>query len=151
MKHSIFLFVFLLFLQFVFAQTEVEEKLTKEHDVFLIVEVMPSWKGCEKFKDSDERYNCTRSGIEEFLTKNIIYPGTSLKKGSTETVYIQFIIDLEGKIIEPKVIRGVTPDFDEEALRVVALLPEMNPGIQRGKPVFVQYILPVKFTKEKLY
>ena len=58
---------------------------------------------------------------------------------------VQFIVDKEGNIVQPKVVRGVDPYLDKEALRVVGLMPKWKPGKQRGVAVRTQFTLPVKF------
>ena len=58
---------------------------------------------------------------------------------------MQFVIDTTGKVVEPKVIKSVSPELDAEALRVVSEMPAWKPGMQRGKPVRVSFTLPVIF------
>jgi TonB family protein len=68
-----------------------------------------------------------------------------MKKGVTGTVYITFIIEKDGTLTNAKVLRGIGSGCDEEALRVVNMMPKWNPGEQKGKPVAVQFNLPIKF------
>ena len=114
-------------------------------EVITIVERMPTYKGCEKEKTEELRNQCTYKKIQEFLAKNINYPVNSRDMGITGTVYITFVIDPTGYTVEPKVIRGVNEELDNEALRVISLMPQWNPGMQKGKYVKVQYTIPIKF------
>ena len=105
----------------------------EELPVFIVVETMPEFKGGQK-------------ALEAFLTSNIKYPEQAALNQISGTVYITFIVDEKGKISNVKVLRGIGGGCDEEAVRVVKLMSgKWNPGKQKGKPVSVQYTLPVQF------
>lgn len=104
--------------------TKVEEE---EEDFFVAVEQMPELIG----------------GLAE-LQKSIKYPEMARKAGIEGRVIVQFIVSENGKVENPRVIRGIGGGCDEEALRAVSAA-KFNPGKQRGKPVRVQYSLPVVF------
>lgn len=70
---------------------------------------------------------------------------TNPKNNFAVTVILNFVIDLDGKITQPKVIRGIGGEFDDEALRVLKMMPTWEPGKQGGKRVPVFYSLPFKF------
>ena len=80
-----------------------------------------------------------------FVGKNLKYPKKAQRMGIEGKVFVQFIIDEFGNITELKVIRGIGSGCDEEALRVMRLLPSWIPGKQRGKPVKVRMVLPLTF------
>ena len=101
-------------------------------DVFTVVEQQPSFTGGQE-------------GYTRFLLENIKYPEDAIKKAVTGTVYITFIIEKDGSVTEVKVLRGIGSGCDEEALRVVKMMPKWNPGKQKGEPVAVQFNLPIKF------
>lgn len=101
--------------------------------IFTIVEEMPSFPGGE-------------GKLFEFLTKNIKYPPIARENGIQGRVYVTFVVDKEGKIKDAKVVRGIGGGCDEEALRVVRAMPDWKIGKQNGRPVAVQYNLPVNFT-----
>ena len=61
-------------------------------------------------------------------------------------MYVTFVVDKDGKIKDAKILRGIGGGCDEEALRVVRNMPEWKSGRQNGRPVQVQYNLPVNFT-----
>jgi TonB family protein len=104
-----------------------------EEEIFTIVEKMPEFRGGE-------------NSLIEFLKKNIRYPEDAKDLGISGTVYATFIVGTDGIIKDMKVLRGVHPLLDEEAIRVIKKMPFWKPGIQKGKPVNVSYVLPINFT-----
>jgi len=80
-----------------------------------------------------------------FLKKNMKYPETAKKSRIQGTVYIQFIVEKTGKISRVKILRGISKECDEEAIRVVNSMPKWIPGRQSGKAVPVMFQIPVKF------
>ncbi len=82
----------------------------------------------------------------EYLLNNIKYPDEAKKKGVQGTVYITFVVEADGSITNPKVLRGFDKLCDEEAYRVIKAMPKWEPGSQKGKLVRVQFNLPIKFT-----
>jgi periplasmic protein TonB len=107
---------------------EVEE--TKP--VFTIVEEMPSFPG------GDESRN-------KYLAENIKYPQNALENGIQGTVYVSFVVDSKGNVTDAKVLRGIGGGCDEEALRVIRMMPQWHPGKQNGKQVRVLFNMPVYF------
>lgn len=102
-------------------------KASEEDDFFIIVEQMPVLIG----------------GMEA-LQREIRYPDHALRAGVQGRVHVQFIVNERGEVENPRVIRGIGGGCDEEALRVVNKM-KFHPGVQRGRPVRVQYNLPVVF------
>lgn len=80
-----------------------------------------------------------------YLQKNTHYPQIAKENDIQGTVYVGFVIDKDGSVSDVKILRSVDPYLDEEALRVVRSMPKWKPGKQRGKPVRVQYQVPIKF------
>jgi TonB family protein len=101
-------------------------------DVFTKVEVMPEFVGGHE-------------AMTKFITANIKYPESSKTNKEEGTVLVQFVVDPAGKIILPKVVKGVSAALDAEALRVVHLMPAWTPGKQGGKAVNVAYTVPISF------
>ena len=102
-------------------------------DVFTVVEVMPKFPG----------------GINaqmKYLQSEIKYPESARKAGKQGTVYVTYVVEKDGSITDTRVLRGFYKECDEEALRVVSAMPNWEPGLQRGKPVRVQFNVPIKFT-----
>jgi len=111
-----------------------KEETVEEPDIFTIVEEMPEFPGGGE------------TALIKYLGSHIQYPVLAKENGITGTVYVTFEIDLVGKVKDAKILRGIGGGCDEEALRVVKTMPQWKPGKQRGKPVRVQYNLPVRFT-----
>lgn len=115
-----------------YVPVQVEEEEPEEEEIFQIVETPPSFPG----------------GFAEclkFLQKNIKYPNISQENGVQGKVIIQFVVNSDGTVVDPVVVRSVDPYLDKEALRVVKAMPKWSPGKQRGKPVRVRFTLPVQF------
>lgn len=108
----------------------------RDTSVFKVVEHMPSYPGGNE-------------ALYEFLSKNINYPVEALKKGISGRVFVTFIVRKDGKVTDVEVLRGIGGGCDEEAVRVVKLMPKWEPGIEKGKPVDVQFNLPIKFAFDK--
>jgi len=99
----------------------------EEEDFFVVVEEMPELIG----------------GLGE-LQQKIRYPEMARRAGIEGRVFIQFIVNEQGEVENPQVMRGIGGGADEEALRVVSQA-KFKPGMQRGRPVRVQYSLPIFF------
>ncbi|WP_320052089.1 energy transducer TonB [uncultured Acetobacteroides sp.] len=115
-----------------------KERIFDESEVscYMVVEKMPSFPGGQE-------------AMINFLNQNTQYPSAAIEKKMEGTVFVQFIVDSTGKIEEPKVIRSVSPELDNEALRVVRLFPHWNPGIMMGEKLRVGYTMPFKFVLEE--
>lgn len=111
----------------------VEEEEPEEQTIFEVVEQMPEFP------------NGGMAGLMQFLSKNIKYPTIAQENGTQGRVTVQFVVNKDGSIVDAKVIRGVDPYLDKEALRVIGTMPKWKPGMQRGKPVRVKYTVPVMF------
>ena len=97
-----------------------------------VVEQMPEFSGGEK-------------AMLEFLYSNLEYPVGDRENGIEGKVIVQFIIEQDGSISNPKILQSVSETIDAEAIRVIELMPKWQPGMQDGKPVKVQYTLPLRF------
>ena len=105
-------------------------------EVFTVVEKMPAFPGGDKAR-------------VKFLVGNVKYPEKARKNGISGTVFVSFIVEKDGSISNVELLRGVNELLDNEALRVVKLMPSWEPGIQRGKPVRVQFHMPISFNLDK--
>jgi periplasmic protein TonB len=85
------------------------------------------------------------AAMYQFLNKNIVYPSVARENGIEGTVFITFVVGKDGSIRDAQVKRGIGGGCSEEALRVVKLMPNWNPGKQNGKAVSVTFTMPVKF------
>ena len=99
----------------------------------VVVEEMPSFPGGDEAR-------------QKFLLENTKYPQMAKESGIQGTVYVTFVVDEKGKVADVRVLRGIGGGCDEEAMRVVKLMPSWNPGKQSGKAVRVQFNMPIKFT-----
>jgi protein TonB len=110
-----------------------EEAEVQEQEIFQVVENAPAFPGgdAERMK---------------FLQDNIKYPQMARESGIQGTVYVTFVIERNGSVTDVKILRGIGGGCDEEAVRVVQNMPKWEPGKQRGKPVRVQFNMPIKFT-----
>lgn len=84
--------------------------------------------------------------LAKYLGTNIKYPEAALKEGKQGTVIVQFVIRKDGSVGDANIIRGISPELNAEALRVIGLMPNWEPGTIKGKPVNVRFVLPVKFS-----
>ncbi|MDE5740739.1 MAG: energy transducer TonB [Bacteroidaceae bacterium] len=103
-----------------------------EGEIFEVVEQNPMFPGGE-------------AALLKYLQKNLKYPAQAQDNGIQGRVMVQFVVNKDGSVVEPKIIRSVDPSLDKEAMRVVSAMPKWTPGKQRGKTVRVRYTLPVTF------
>lgn len=80
-----------------------------------------------------------------FLQKNLHYPIIARENGVQGKVLVSFVVEKDGHLSDIKVIRGIGSGCDEEAVRVLKLAPAWKPGMQNGRPVRVQYTIPMNF------
>ena len=113
-------------------KVEVIEVPEEKKEVFTIVEEMPSFPGGEAERN-------------KFLATNIVYPQQATENGIQGTVYVSFVVDSKGNVTDVKVLRGIGGGCDEEAVRVVKMMPQWHPGKQNGKQVRVLFNMPIYF------
>lgn len=106
---------------------EEEEEEEEEPEVFTIVEDMPELQG----------------GMDA-IYEHLEYPEIARQAGIEGRVVVQFIIDENGQVVDPQVVRGIGGGCDEAAIEAVKQV-EFTPGRQRGRPVKVRYSLPITF------
>jgi len=99
--------------------------------------------------DKQPAYPGGQDAMIKFLIENIKYPKDAIRKAVTGTVFVNFMVQADGTISEVKVLRGIGSGCDEEAIRVVKLMPEWIPGENKGKPVAVWYTLPIRFALDE--
>ena len=81
----------------------------------------------------------------DYFQKNLRYPDKALKDKIEGKVFLTFVVDRDGSLVDIKILRGLTRETDAEALRLMKACPKWIPGMQNGKPVRVQYNIPVSF------
>ena len=127
---------------------EVEYKQTTEIPdelPFPLIEEVPLFPGCEGLNSNEERRDCMSSKISKFVNRKFDTDlGADLGLTGINRIFVQFKVDKKGNITNIKA-RGPHNKLEEEAARVINLLPEMQPGKQRSQPVGVIYNLPITF------
>ncbi len=111
-------------------QKQTTIKADSEDKVFGMVEEMPSFPGGQ-------------AALMKYIEENIKCPDP--ESDASGRVIVQFVIDKDGTVKDPKVVRGITPALDEEALRLVRNMPRWKPGKQMGESVVTHYTLPIMF------
>lgn len=103
-----------------------------ENKIYDLVETMPEFPGGSQ-------------AMFAFIEKNLRYPQSALKDSVQGRVIVQVIINRDGSVTEPNVLRSIDARLDREALRIMEIMPKWKPGLQQGKPVRVKYAIPITF------
>ncbi len=109
-----------------------EAPASSEPEPFTVVEEMPQFPGGD-------------NALRDYIGKHITYPPDAKAKGTQGRVIVRFCVTEKGGVDKVSIIQGVSPDLDEEAMRVVKTLPAFKPGKQKGVDVPVWYNLPIAF------
>lgn len=107
----------------------------KSSEPFISVEEMPEYVG-------------GREAMARYIQRKIHYPASARRTGVDAIVYVSFVVDPEGKIINPTILRGISADCDAEALRLISQMPLWKAGRQNHTSVFVKMVLPIRFKTE---
>ncbi len=105
---------------------------TATDEIFTMTQEMPAYPG-------------GYGELLKYLGKNMKYPALALRNSIEGKVYVKFVVDETGQVVNPVVLKGIGGGCDEEALRVVRLLPRFTPGMQNGRAVKVYFNLPIVF------
>lgn len=105
---------------------------TDEDIIFSVVEKIASFPGGQE-------------KLYAFLSENLIYPRKAIEEGAQGRVYVKFVVEKDGSLSNITLMKKATPELDEEALRVINLMPKWEPAKQRDVPVRSYYILPIVF------
>lgn len=106
------------------------------HKIFDTAEVMPQYEGGLK-------------AMSRFISKHIHYPPPARATGQEGTVFVRFVVNDHGQVVDVEVIKGVSATLDKEAMRVIAMMNKWKPGLQHHLPVNVRMVLPIKFQLEQ--
>lgn len=116
------------------AQTQVDQSSEVSEKKEVYHEQLPVFPGGEE-------------GMYEYLASETKYPKKARKEKIQGSVFVSFTVETDGSVTNVKVVRGVSPELDAEALRVVKAMPDFEqPAMQRGKPVPFIYNLPLSFS-----
>lgn len=107
-----------------------------EGELFVIVEEMPEFPGGEK-------------AMREFIAHEVKYPTIAVEKGIQGKEYVSFVVDQNGNVRNPRIVRGVDSSLDAEALRVISAMPRWKPGKHHGQNVAVSYTVPIYFVLQQ--
>ena len=110
-----------------------DESEFDEEEIYVVVEDMPGFAGG------------TSDKFLEFIAKQLIYPEIAAENGIQGRVFVSFVVEPDGSVSNVRVVRGVDPALDREAIRVVKSSPRWTPGRQRGRPVRVTFTFPIIF------
>ena len=111
----------------------IDEEVEEEEIPFMLVEEKPT------FQKGDANQ------FSKWVNQRLVYPEIAKENGVQGRVTLQFTIDKDGSLTKVKVVRGVDPSLDKEAVRVVSMSPKWEPGRQRDRAVPVTYTFPVIF------
>jgi len=125
------------------------EVVSDNKEIYDEVDQLPRFPGCEGLPSSDEMKNCTYKNLMTFISQNIKYPEEARKEGLMGTVYVKFVINAKGELVDPAIEKGFNDACEDEVIRVINLLQAMDkkwgPGIKDEKEVNTSMMLPVTF------
>ena len=84
--------------------------------------------------------------VQKYVQEKLTYPPAAKELKIQGKVMVQWIVNEKGEVTNVKIVRGVTKELDQEAFNIIASMPDWKPGIKDGKPVKVQYTMPIVFT-----
>ncbi len=118
--------------EYVYEAPEIEEEEIVEAEIFTVVEQMPEFPG-------------GAAEMTKFIQKNIKYPMMARESDIQGRVYVNFVVEPDGSVSNVTVMRGIGGGCDEEAIRIVNMMPKWNPGKQRGVAVRCSFTVPIVF------
>ena len=111
---------------------QTNDTLVNEKEMLNFVEVIPEFPGGQE-------------ALNKFLQSNLKYPKEAIEANKEGRVMVKFVVKTDGSITDVTVSESIFKELDEEAVRVVKLMPKWKPGMLRGKTVNVRFSLPVEF------
>lgn len=109
---------------------------SQDDDVFVFVEQSPQFPGGDAARI-------------KYIQNNLVYPKQAIELAIQGTVYVNFVVEKDSTITNPKVLRGIGGGCDEEAIRLIKAMPKWIPGKQRNMAVRCQFNMPIKFSLPK--
>jgi len=151
MPNSIFSILFTFFFLSIFYNNAIAQVDIRQPKVYTTVDRMPCFIECNKNQREQDRRKCCDEQVKNFMLDHLEYP-TAAKRANLEgTVIIRFVVDKDGKVIDPKILSDLGKGCEEEALRVINMMPRWEtPGMQANKNVAVQFDLPVRFSLDEM-
>ncbi|RMG79636.1 MAG: energy transducer TonB [Bacteroidetes bacterium] len=113
-------------------------------------EQMPYFPGCEPFNDAPEaKRQCSNNNLIRFVSTHLVYPETARAQSVEGTVYVSFVVDKDGSVLSPKVLKDIGGGCGEAALDVIREMPKWEPALEKGQPVAVRLNLPIQFALKR--
>lgn len=157
-----------------YVEPKVTKHEVVEEDIPTVEDIKKNQTGQENIKGTDDEYQAAQEVVVDdrkddenkiyesvehspqfeggvqalirYLQRNLRYPSRALDKGIGGKVYVSFVVGADGKIGQIETVKGLDPDCDKEANRVIGKMPRWKPGMQNGKAVKVRFTLPINFT-----
>ncbi len=138
-------------------EEEIEEEIEIDLDVEMTEETVIEevvFEEAPEEEEADEIFTIVEdqplpiggmSAFYQFVQKKLKYPAQARRMGIEGKVYVQFVVDKDGRLTEVQAVKGIGAGCDEEAVRVIKQAPKWKPGKQRGRSVKVRMILPITF------
>jgi protein TonB len=98
------------------------------------------------YTDIDPEFPGGQQALSIYISKNTVYPQSAKERNEQGTVYVEFIVTADGAITNVKVAKGVSPELDQEAIRVISAMPPWEPAIYAGQKVCSHYTIPITYT-----
>jgi TonB family protein len=112
---------------------------------FQAVDVMASFPNCDEAQNNQEKYLCFQRTLLKYVIKNFKYPTNAQETGIQGRVIVKFVVQKDGSVGDISILRGVNPELDKEAIRIVTKIPKMKPAKVDGQAVKVSTMLPITF------
>lgn len=104
----------------------------EEESIYDFAEVEPSFPGGTE-------------AMIKWIQANVVYPQSAMDKNEEGMVFVKFVVNRDGSIEQVSIRKGVSEALDKEAMRVVKSMPNWTPGVEDGKPVRVNFTIPISF------
>ena len=148
MSQTKFLLCFLFFIAFSFmTSAQVDIRKEKIYTASTVDRLPCICESNPQFSKTEKREFCEEK-LKEFMLRYLRYPEEARRSGLEGIIFVQFIVDEKGNVIEPELINDIGKGCGQEALRVVRLMSEWIPGMQANRPVPVRFEIPVRFSLE---
>lgn len=130
MKRPLYILIILIFSIALCAQNDSTQQIAEE--LIVVVEEMPEFVGGYE-------------ALKGYLKTNAVYTEKAINEKVSGRVIISFIVEKDGSITDPIVMRGLHPDLDSIGLELMKNMPKWTPAKQRGKPIKCTYTVPIEF------
>lgn len=135
----------------VFTDYQIEEKVSNNStevygDTYTVVEFMPYFlhENCKNTESRSDLEQCAQTELLKYIGK-VTYPYYAIENDIESREFIRFVVDIDGSVIDVESAKGNNSILTESAIRHIEAMPKWEPGMQRGKKVKVQYVVPINF------